>query len=87
MTTSIQKRLPTQLEQEYARLRNHTGENRKAPRSTRNAAAEPGKNPDTDTVTLSSEQPDNGAPSKLKRSQSVTPVEKQALQAQLSIRA
>lgn len=82
MTTSIRKHIPTELEQKYTEMRKQSGDNKRNPNWVKNTAGEPIPRPQVDTVTLSA-QPDP----RLKRSQSVSPVEKQALQAQFSIRA
>jgi len=86
MTTSIRKHIPTPLEQKYNEMRKESGGNKKNPNWVKNVEPESLSNLPTDTVTLSSGQ-DSENPVKLKRSQSVSPVEKQALQIQFSVRA
>jgi hypothetical protein len=87
MTTSIRKTIPTPLEQKYTEMRKESGGNKRNPNWVKNDATELDSTMPTDTVTLSSGQPDIENPTKLKRSQSVSPIEKQALQAQFSVHA
>jgi len=82
MTTSIRKNLPTPLEKQYAEMRKDSGGNKRNPNLVKDAAADLTSNLPADTVTLSSAQP---VP-KLKRSEPVSPVEKQALKSLFSIR-
>ena len=86
MTTSIRKHIPTPLEQKYNEMRKESG-NKRNPNWVKDVETESLSKLPTDTVTLSSGQADSENPVKLKRSQSVSPVEKQALQIQFSVRA
>jgi hypothetical protein len=85
MTTSIRKNIPTPLEQKYAEMRKESGDYKRNPNWVKNAEAESTSNMPKDTVTLSGQ--DGEALPKLKQSQSVSPVEKQALQTQFSVHA
>lgn len=82
MTSPIRKKLPTELEQQYAEMKKQSGDSKKKPNWVKNTELN-SKMP-SDTVTLSSEQLNHDKP---KVSQPVSPVEKQALQAQFSIHA
>jgi hypothetical protein len=82
MTTSIRKHTPTPLEQKYAEMRKESGDYKRNPNWVKNVDV-PASNMPTDTVTLAGQ--DSEPSLKLKRSQSVSPVEKQALQSPFSV--
>jgi len=86
MTIQIRKQLPTELEQQYAAMRKQSDGNNGKPNMVNNAAAESNANLPTDKITLSSKQPDSENLPRVIRSQSVSPIEKQALQAHFSVR-
>jgi hypothetical protein len=83
MTTSIRKHIPTPLEQKYAEMRKESGDYKRNPNWVKTPDV-PVPSMPKDTVTLTGQDNDELA---LKRSQSVSPVEKQALQIQFSIQA
>jgi hypothetical protein len=86
VTIQIRKKLPTELEQQYAEMRKQSGDIKKSPNWVKNVEVDSNSNMPTDTVTLSSSQTDLNQPN-LKKSQPVSPVEKQALHTQFSITA
>ena len=81
MTTSIRKGIPTPLEQKYTEMKKEFAGNKRNPHWLKNVGSESLSSTQIDTVTLSSKQ------SQLKRSQSVSPDEKNALQTQFSVHA
>jgi len=87
MTTSIRKDIPTPLEQKYTEMKKEFAGNKRNSHGVKNVGSESLSSMQTDTVTLSSGQPDSENPAKIKRSQSVSPDEKHALQTQFSVHA
>jgi len=84
MTPSIRKHIPTPLEQKYAEMRKESGDYKRNPNWVKNPDV-PASSTPKDTVTLTGQ--DSEPARRLKSSQSVSPVEKQALQIQFSIQA
>jgi hypothetical protein len=85
MTLAIRNRQPTELEQQYAAMKKQTGDSKKNLDRNNKDNVDASSNMPTDTVTLSGQTEQN--PLKLKQSQPLSPVEKQALHIQFSVRA
>ena len=82
MTVRLNKTIPTPLELNYTEMKKQSGG--KDPSAARKTTSGSISSMPEDTVTLSSRQSDGEPLHKIERSQSVTAVEKQALQFQFS---